>query len=44
MDEVDEACGTDRRELDTKFQLETPKGKYPFGQFSINERMILKLI
>jgi len=39
-----EACGTDRREMDTKFLLEPPKGKYPFGQLCINERIILKLI
>jgi len=44
MDKMGEACSTDRRKLDTKFLLETPKGKYPCGQLCINERIILKLI
>jgi len=44
MDKMGEACGTDRREMDTKFLFETPKGKYPFGQLCINERIIIKLI
>jgi hypothetical protein len=44
MDEMGEARGTYRRELHTKFWLETPKGKYHLGQLGINERMILKLI
>jgi len=43
-DETGEVRSTDRRELDTKFRLETLKGKYPFGQLCINERVTLKLI
>jgi hypothetical protein len=44
MDRMGEACCTDRRDMDTKFLLESPKGKYTFGQLCINERIILKLI
>jgi len=44
MDKMGEACSTDRRDPDTKFLLETPKGKYRFGKLCINERIILKLI
>jgi hypothetical protein len=43
MDKMGEACSTERREMDTKFLLETLKGKYPFGKLCINERIILKL-